>query len=422
MAPRFAFPLNYGISFLFLLVLFAPTFSTIIGNGAFDAYDFTKTEKKDPAVLPNLAAVNAENIAGYITNLKPVLDERLGLRTAFIELNAKILYHLFGMSINNNSVVVGKSGWLFLGDRSNRVFSQHSGAVPSKPWNVKRFFSRHSKESEWLADQGVASLWVIAPDKHSIYPEYLPSWVENPNQQKSLDQLLQLNEKQDTLNIVNLIPPMIDSKREYGDLLYRKTGTHWTDLGAYVGYVEITKAVRELFPEVQPLGVDSFEVDETDQGYSLAVMMRMRHGFDDIKVNLKHDKPFSVVTAYDFSDTELWSDKDRKIPKRDEVLIVNEGAKNNLTVLVVRDSFASGFSSLLYQTFRKTIFIPHQKKSTKKKIPSLVKKHSPDIAIFEYVERSIYSKKRPKKRKIKSAQKKYQSAKIRIQKTELITI
>jgi hypothetical protein len=399
MATRLPFSLNYGISFFFLLVLFAPTFSAITGKGAFDEKEFTKTEKKDPTAFPNLAAINAEDIAGYIADLKPVLDERLGLRTALIELNAKILYHLFGMSINNDSVVVGKSGWLFRGDNSNRVFSQHAGAVPSKPSNVKRFFSRHSKESEWLADQGVASLMVIAPDKHSIYPEYLPTWVEKPNRQKPLEQLLQLNEKQDTLDIVNLIPPMIDSKREYGDLLYRKTGTHWTALGAYVGYVEIAKAVREIFPEVQPLVVDSFEVEETDHGYSLAAMMKMRHGFDDIKVKLKHEKPFSVVTAYDFSDAELWSDKDRKIPKQEEVLIVNESAKNNLTVLIVRDSFATKISSLLYQTFRKTIFVPHQKKSTKKKMPSLVEKYSPDIVILEYVERMIYSKKGPKKRK-----------------------
>ncbi|MEI9865253.1 MAG: hypothetical protein WDN00_12025 [Limisphaerales bacterium] len=44
------------------------------------------------------------------------------------------------------------------------------------------------KRRDWLAKRGIAYLFVVAPDKHSIYPEELPGWAVKVRPQTKLDQ------------------------------------------------------------------------------------------------------------------------------------------------------------------------------------------------------------------------------------------
>ena len=86
---------------------------------------------------------------------------------------------------------------------------------------------------------------VIAPNKNSIYPEYMPGWVKLVSKQTRLDQLSGLLADEPGLEYVDgrlLLRP----QKNTGPLYYR-TDTHWTPLGAFYGLSTFNEKAAKVF-------------------------------------------------------------------------------------------------------------------------------------------------------------------------------
>jgi hypothetical protein len=95
-------------------------------------------------------------------------------------------------------------------------------------------------------------LIVICPDKHSIYPEYLPRKFQPASGERSrLEQMSGTMQEVFGTRYVDLRQPLLKAKMEHA--VYLRTDTHWNAKGAFVGYTAIMQALQNQDPARIPL-------------------------------------------------------------------------------------------------------------------------------------------------------------------------
>jgi hypothetical protein len=96
-----------------------------------------------------------------------------------------------------------------------------------------------------LQQRGIRFYVVIAPNKETIYPQYLPDQVRQGVHACRIDQVLQ--ELQPTsLTVLDLRAPLQIAAQTVQ--VYHRTDTHWNSLGALIASEEILTRVKQDFP------------------------------------------------------------------------------------------------------------------------------------------------------------------------------
>jgi len=202
------------ISILFVLALLIPLFM-----GEYSGIHVISDESGGK--LSVRTAKTTEEIDQYIS-------ENFGFRKELIYANAFVDSRVFRSS-SNSDVVVGKSGWLYLAETLQ---------VPNiLDWSG---VGERLKELEIrAAANGAALIVVLAPDKRSIYPEFLPDrfsdW-RNENYQRLVSRLIELN-----VTVVDLKSSLLAQKGLYQ--LYSLKDTHWNRLAAFLAFKEVLNAI-----------------------------------------------------------------------------------------------------------------------------------------------------------------------------------
>src|SRR5205823_146236 len=110
---------------------------------------------------------------------------------------------------------------------------------------------------DWLSRRGIKYLFVIPPDKHSIYPEYLPKWLAKRASQTKLDQFFAHMKAHSSVPVVDLRPPLEHAKKTTG--VYLCTDSHWNTFGGFVGYRSTILALANQMPGLEPLLYEAFD-------------------------------------------------------------------------------------------------------------------------------------------------------------------
>jgi hypothetical protein len=140
-----------------------------------------------------------------------------------------------------------------------------------------------------LATCDARGLIVIAPNKQSIYGEYLDN--AGSRAKTRLDDLLPRLDPQARKMLLDLRKPLRAAKAQDPSMpLYFKTDTHWNDLGAYFGYRAIIEALAKQIP-VSNLSLAAFDQFTTDvkpfiRGDLSVIMLSARDWFPDVQVGV----------------------------------------------------------------------------------------------------------------------------------------
>jgi hypothetical protein len=155
----------------------------------------------------------------------------------------------------DRDLVVGRDGWLFhVGDR---MLDHFFGLERFSERDLRAWQRLLEKRRDWAARRGIKYLFVVAPAKHSIYPEYLPDWlVKSPKPDKT-EQFMAYMKAHSTVEVLDLRPPLLEAKSL--GVSYMKTDTHWNILGGFVAYQEIVRALARQVPRLTPLPLEAFE-------------------------------------------------------------------------------------------------------------------------------------------------------------------
>ncbi|MCP5052805.1 MAG: hypothetical protein GY940_36895, partial [bacterium] len=280
-------------------------------------------------------------------------------------------------------VVMGKEGWLFLGAKPNRpgtIDYYRRLTLLTQPGleSWKRMLEQRWK---WLADRGIEYLFLIAPNKNTIYPEYMPDHIRPVRQQSRMDQLMVYLKEHSSVPVLDLRGPLNDAKDDYP--VYSRTDSHWNDYGAYVVSREIIKyisrfpAFRDAPRVVQSLGLSHFKIETVDHvGGDMAGILSLHEEVmreDTVKMVLKGG----------------WTFSGGKLPRISQFVRQGYSEQNGVllpNIVMVHDSFYKRLKPFISQQFSRVVYIWDWDMNF---YPAVIDREKPKLVIDEMAERFL---------------------------------
>ncbi len=220
---------------------------------------------------PAAAASDAvRGVSVSLAGLAREFEARFAFRARLVRWQAGLRYRWLGVS-PLPTVLRGRDGWWFYGDDGSIDDATHATPFTAVELEAWRVALQHT--ADFLAARGIAYVFVLAPDKHTIYPEFLPATMRrDAGRRARADQLVTMLRGHTTVPVVDLRQGLLDAKAQAR--VYHLTDTHWNDLGAAEAYRRIVTAVRMQAPAVPPAApAEAFVVTpRTTPGMDLAEM------------------------------------------------------------------------------------------------------------------------------------------------------
>jgi hypothetical protein len=328
-------------------------------------------ENRELAAFPHLAG-SWPSIAAFGPQLGAWFDDHFGFRSTLVRWNAESRLFLLGVS-PSPTVVKGHDGWFFYGD--DKSIEDYTNAEPMTAEAVANWRAAILRASKWLRARGIAYVFTIAPDKHVLYDEEMPSTLSRITGISRTDQLF--TALQDTGLAVDVRRPLEEAKRS--ERIYQQTDTHWNDRGAFVAYQRIIGAVRARVPTTPPAWTrGNFEpVERRVAAMDLAGMMGLKRVLEEtdlVLVPRRHRRARVIEPP-------------GGAPTAEEGTLITEIDDPSLPRAVIfRDSFVSRLVPFLSEHFSRAVYLWQNDFDA-----DVVEREHPDVVVQEIVGRHLYS-------------------------------
>ncbi len=356
---------NAIMIFLFFCAILIPAVGHF--SGAFDINYIEKTEKRPVNAIPDFPD-NIAKIRNYPNQINSYLNDHFGFRSWLISMNTKARLKLG--SSPSDKVIVGKDGWLFY--TGGDMVDQYRGIKLYTSRELTRWVEAMEERKAWLAKKGIPFILAVPPNKMTIYPEYLPDWISKVSSLNRIEQLVSAIDSSQ-LDFVDLRKSILEAKKRFP--VYHMTDSHWNFHGGFTGYLEIMKAVKKYYPDInlvspEDVDISFYESPGKDLCNLLNISKYKNEPYAD-RVRLK--KPSKVLS------TE--HPGKGYIPK-----IVKTNAYDLPRVLVFRDSYTINLEPFLNETFQEIVYVGYD---SLKFDTAIIEKFQPDLVLHIMVERSI---------------------------------
>jgi hypothetical protein len=165
----------------------------------------------------------------YYRSFDQYFNDNFSLRSPLILIKRWLDYRIFHMT-DVKGVHVGINGWLYSRQSIDDYRKEACDRMPNIEWLVLEL---HAIE-KMIESTGRRFIFMVAPSKSTIYPEYvgfLP--LSTTCNRSQYDLLLETMEFHPMQSFVRLEQLLQDAKKNHA-LLYDKTSAYWNDLGARV--------------------------------------------------------------------------------------------------------------------------------------------------------------------------------------------
>jgi hypothetical protein len=358
---------------VFLALLWIPLLDTFLQFDPAPAPNEKRALAAFPKFQPTLPGCRE-----YLIGLEKYFNDHFGLRKTLLRWERKWKRSLFRES-SVTEVMLGRDGWLYLARGSmvdNMLGNLSDSESRLQEWR-QLFQARH----DWCAQRGIAYVFVIAPEKHSVYPEYLPAWISAAGKPDQIGQLVAYLKTNSTVPVLDLRGPLIQAKATART--FHITDSHWNDYGAFVAYQSLIETLSLQKPELQPLPLSAFEQRRAPQpGGDLAVMLGQERTL--IEPDAVTFEPLPPLSALETKpDASLALSRPRKAS--DPAILVAENPAARGKAVLFRDSFATAWQPFLAPHFNRTIYVWQHDWDI-----AFLEAQKPDVVIDEIVERSLY--------------------------------
>lgn len=375
--------LKYLLVIVFGISIYLIPVSSLLDIKTQDEKEFHSIERRSGVSLDKWSWSITEMKYNFLI-LEKFVNDRYAFRNDLLNLHARISVWL-GQSPNRGHVVIGKEGWLFFNSNQYKLMRQYQGREPLTQKEIKLWKNYFLGIQKYLNKKNIEFILAIAPDKHSIYPEYLPSYFSK----KGLTPFDQIRRESARLNIIDLHKKLINNKALTNNLLYFKTDTHWNKYGAYIAYTEISSGIR--FPDFQKLIIPDSCFNSVDSIYNsdLQLLIRLPNSMPD-QIYSVTGSCFGSDSIYKCSDLSFM---DGSLLKNGQFIsIINSHFVLNKSkmgrALIIGDSFMIGMSAYFNSSFG-SICYKHVLSNQKENLMDIVNEFEPDIVIWEMVERTL---------------------------------
>ena len=271
----------------------------------------------------------------------------------------------------NRGVILGRDNWFFLNSRY--VFADLMNEKFFSKERLRYMSSKFNARVERLESKGIIYQVFVVPNKHTVYPEFLPDYFPDRIGKSNLDYVLSSLKKHSS-NVIDARQEFIESKNS--SMRYYRTDSHWNRLGAFDGYKMIMKELKSKRSDIKFLRNKDFRKDTTV--FDIGELTRMLGVYDFEQEN----EPVLILkrgASY------------KKLPKKktpfygkNTMITKNKEALNDLKVLLIGDSFIKNIHPYLAESFKEVLSVQSHNFSYE-----VIKKEKPDIVLHIIPERNI---------------------------------
>ena len=352
------------IVFLFFGLLLLPQFADKL-------FVFDRgTDGENRNIAPFPSRFQYEKIAWQ---LEEYYNDRIPFRSILLKNCHKIQKNLFPFAAGY--AVAGKNDFFFYQPNNWENTLEHfRGKRALRRYELNRQCKFMKKLYAFLQAQNIDFLFVTAPNKIHVYPEYLPERRAYEQSENSPDRQFvnAMRKKHPKIPVLDLLPELLAAKKFYGDSLYYRADTHWSPVGGYIGAASIirhfTRSDRNLPPMSGEFAIKTGKNNEPDDMRNQAVSVKSPKNYIEMV-------PDVAVFTGDITGNA----------RKDIQVSINPNAPDKRKVLIFRDSFTINMQPYLSNHFREVHYIWTHRVSQK-----VINDIKPDIVIVEYVARLMY--------------------------------
>ena len=337
-------------SILFVIIFFLICLFPLIGMLVYEEPE--NTENKALVVAPEFIKENHINIY-FLKEYSEFFCEHFAGRQELVTANALIQGKVFKVS-SEDIVIVGKDGWLFYENSLN----DYLGINTASERGIHNIGTTLSLVDEYVKNQGKTFIFTVAPNKNSLYPEYMPYNYVKASDNNNLTKLEKEIEKN---NITYIDLKNIFLTQE--EILYHKGDSHWNNKGAALAHNYLMKATNYSYTDFSQ---EEYVINSKFQGDLDKILYQLaRH----------EEKEYEYSFSYNYL-TEIKDTSDFIINT------VNEEKEGSLVMF--RDSFGNTLLPFMAEEYGNGYFsrcIPYR--------IDYVKTNNADTCIIEIVERNL---------------------------------
>jgi hypothetical protein len=324
---------------------------------------FTRWPSPSDILTAGDAGISFNSLTGFSQSYENRFNTNFFLRDQLIHLDYRVRYFLL-REIIYPQVVLGSQGWMYYTNEGNLDYYQR--VRPLTADQTDRIVSNLQAIQQKLDAQGIKFLFVIAPNKETIYPEFLPASIPTTRNPTWADQIT-VSLKDTPVRVLDLRQPLLQAKQQ--TLVYFKTDTHWNPVGAHVAYSQILNMLRPSFPILVPHPITDFDqVAEISSG-DLAGLIHLKGEITEpfIALKARFEKPSRGL----------------KNPPAGQMITVMPDA-NLPTAVIFRDSFFNGLQPFTSEHFYRVTYVSDFAVNF-----DLIAEEKPQIVILEVAERYL---------------------------------
>ncbi|MBE6753130.1 MAG: hypothetical protein E7559_02050 [Ruminococcaceae bacterium] len=316
-----------------------------------------------PSLIVATESKNELNLE-FPSEFDDYFSSNFGLRSQFVTADAKLHDALLHHS-SNDQVLVGKEDWLYFTETTD----DYTGESAMDDRDIFRMARTIELMNEYTRQYGITMVFFAAPNKNSVYPEFMPGTVLASKEKSNLDRL---SERLRGCNAyIDMKSAMLDYKENCTVDIYHKEDSHWNNLGALRGFDMIQANLNSRIAGFDYISYeDELQVEETVWSGDLAYMLFPTSAPSDVQYDLGIAKRYS-------------SEKPMTDNMATEISTVCSG--RYYSAICYRDSFFNALIHPVANAFYRTRFtrtLPYDLNASVE--------GEYNVAIIELVERNLY--------------------------------
>lgn len=312
----------------------------------------------------------------YKRELKPetisVLNERYAKILDFLSEHdhpsVRYTYQHHLSDTSQRKVLEGQNNWLFLANDTNHVIKQHTGQMLLSEKQINQWRLVLELRNAWLAAKKIPYVFLVPPDSHAIYNEFLPDDI-TPFSTRPILQLLNVLEEKDEVDFIYPLKEMQAGKQEM--LVCHDTDSHWTHFGAFLAYEVLMKHLRKHLSNLKALKREDIDLKEMEFVGDLGDKYQPPRKGKTVLGKVALPKARVIF--------------DNKIINRGNITIFEQEDKSLPCAVMFRDSYGMWIAPFIAESFSKLVVVASPLLEH-----DIVEQYMPDIVISELCERFFY--------------------------------
>ncbi len=374
--------LRWTMVILFFFILWVPIIQMI--HPILPEMESTENRKlaEKPKIKFSLIA-----LVNYTRQLNMYINDHFGLRNFMIRVNCMIHVKLLHTSPTRD-VVWGREGWLYHDRYDDGVsLMDFFGYARFRESELEMILEKITKINRFCEERGILLKIVVVPNKHTIYPEFLPLDIKNRQGDSTrLDQLKDylIRNKLGSV-LIDLRPTLVSSKGMQPYPLYYLTDSHWNQMGGFIAYTEIMKDLLPRFPHIKILNITNYSVSQWPTYH----LHRLLGGAGDLANSIGMSglmKDTEIVLEPQAPYLAKFIDPGIEVEGTYDIRRYHIEKSNYPKLVMFRDSFGYPLYMYLSESFSDSLYVWY--------IPfgvnlSVIEKERPQVVILQLVERNL---------------------------------